>query len=154
VFEGGKNFDRFARDAMCGLVGAIPGFEESVHVGVRIVDKGPRMGEPITNGKDCSKKASLATPRGYTRGLSYSVPDFIVGEQPLAEFGRGGAVTRFNESFLVVEFKFSARALYNSYVAKGATQPEQFDAIAAYAGDHTYMHTALFIVVRSGNSAK
>jgi hypothetical protein len=39
-------------------------------------------------------------------------------------------------------------------VAKGATQPEQFDAIAAYAGDHTYMHTALFIVVRSGNSAK
>lgn len=64
------------------------------------------------------------------------------------------AARQYNQSFTVGDFKFSARVLYNDYVAKNARKPEQFDAIVAYAGDHTYLRTALFVVVRNGKDPR
>jgi hypothetical protein len=78
------------------------------------------------------------------------VPDFIIGAQPVASF-QG---PQYNQSFAVGDFKFSARALYNDYVAKHARKPEQFDAIVAYADNHTYLRTALFVVVRNGKNPR
>jgi hypothetical protein len=75
--------------------------------------------------------------------VPYGVPDFIIGDKPIA---RVEPPASFNEAFLVGDFKWSARALYDDYAAKHPRKPQQFEAVVGYAREHTYMHTALFIV--------
>jgi hypothetical protein len=150
-FDLGNAFGTLGGQLLCNTLGKIDGLEDQIHTGVRVSAAPSRfgpVGTPLTRGKDCTGEKNLPRPNpmGQSVGIRYGVPDFIIGDKPIADDGRS-----YNEAFLVGDFKWSAKALHDDYAAKHPRQPEQYAAVIGYAHEHTYLHTALFI---AGHNSK
>jgi len=141
----GRDFGALGARMLCSTIGRIDGLEDQIHSEVRVSavqsGRGP-VGTPLTAGRPCPPGENQPRPRGWTVGIKYAIPDFIIGDKPIASV----APRAFNRSFLVGDFKLSAKALYDDYAAKKPRKPEQFDATIGYAKQHTFMRTALFII--------
>lgn len=146
--EVGNLFGNKAHQLLCfGLdeVGASSDVKEMIHSNVRVAAAWtPTMiypGMPLTNGRNCTGK-NKPNRTGWSVGVPYGVPDFIIGDKPIEDLK--GPV--FNQAFTVGDFKWSLKSLHDYYAAKTPREPNQWTAITGYAKKHTYSRTALFIV--------
>ena len=81
---------------------------------------------------------------GLTLNASYSVPDFILGEKPIASLSK--TVAGYNKTELVGELKSRVSTMYGAYISPGK-QGRQLNAIIQYAKKHTTWRTAVFITI-------
>jgi RHS repeat-associated protein len=138
----GRAFDRAVRFAFCEIIGRGK-LGNKIHYGVRVVDRGPRLGDPISAGRNCNKENKSVL--GQTRGASYSVPDFIFGPAPLVP---PGGKSGMQKTAFIAEVKSHASTMYGEYISPGR-KSEQLDAILAYSGKHTETHIAMFVIAQN-----
>jgi RHS repeat-associated protein len=151
----GTAFDRGVKAAMCLALGGRDGVGDKIHMDVRVVNKGTRLGQPISAGNHCGTGRQLFEPNtpvlGQRRGARYSIPDFIIGQAPLVPPG-GRAGTR--KTYFVAEVKSLGSTLYSDYVSPGRKK-RQLQAILGYSVRNTETRLAFFIVAqryRKGNA--
>jgi RHS repeat-associated protein len=139
----GSVFDQAVRFAICQTLGKSAGLGNRIHFGVRIVDQGPRQGDPISAGRNCNG----ANPRvlGQRRGASYSIPDFIFGDAPLTKPNIGPPAYARTE--FIAEVKSRATTLSHEFV-RPASNARQLNAILQYARQHTSYQIAMFIIAK------
>ncbi len=151
----GTAFDRGVKAAMCLALGSAEGVRDKIHMDVRVVNKGIRLGQPISAGNHCGSGGDFPfepnTPvLGQRRGARYSIPDFIIGQAPLVPPG-GRAGTR--KTYFVAEVKSLGSTMYGEYVFRGRNK-KQLQAILGYSVRNTETRMAFFIVAqryRKGN---
>ena len=152
----GTAFDRGVKAAMCLALGNSEGVRDKIHMDVRVVDKGIRLGQPISAGNHCGSGGDFPfepnTPvLGQRRGARYSIPDFIIGQAPLVPPG-GRVGTR--KTYFVAEVKSLGSTMYSDYVSPGRKK-RQLSAILGYSVRNTETRLAFFIVAqryRKGNA--
>jgi len=136
----GRAFDLAVRLAMCNTIGRIDGIGREINYNVRVVNRGPRKGDPISAGRNCH--GPNVRVLGQTLGAKYSIPDFIFGTAPLTPPGGRAGMQR---TAFDAEVKRRAKTMYDEYISPGRMR-KQLDAILAYSGTHTYTHVAVFII--------
>jgi len=145
----GGAFDRAVKVAICSTIGKFEGVGDKIHVDVRIVNEGPRLGQPISAGNHCGSGVlpfEANTPvLGQRRGARYSIPDFIIGPVPLVPPG-GRAGTR--KTYFVAEVKSDASTMYGEYISPGRNK-KQLRAILGYSARNTETRVAFFIVAKN-----
>ncbi|HWQ92087.1 MAG TPA: RHS repeat-associated core domain-containing protein [Clostridia bacterium] len=144
-FDMGTLFGEKGQQVLCKTLGKIDGMEDQIHTHVRVSAAPSRfgpIGTPLTRGRDCNDEPGLPKSTGWSVGIPYGIPDFIIGDKPIASV----KPRSFNQALLVGDFKWSAKALHDDYAAKQPRKPEQYAAVIGYAKRHTLMHVGLFIV--------
>lgn len=145
----GRAFDRAVKVAICSTIGKFEGVGDKIHMDVRVVNKGIRLGQPISAGNHCGSGLLPFEPNtpvlGQRRGARYSIPDFIIGQAPLVPPG-GRAGTR--KTYFVAEVKSQASTMYGEYISPGRNK-KQLQAILGYSVRNTETRLAFFIVARN-----
>ncbi len=140
----GRGFGNAGWAALCLTLGKLEGMDDQIHQQVAVLDKGTDAGDPVSSGSHCGNIRNEPRLMGVALGRSFSVPDFIIGNSPVASAGP----ISYNKTMLVGDFKFTAGTMYRDYVAPGSHK-EQLDAIRMYASKHTYLRTSVFVVLQN-----
>ncbi|HWQ90359.1 MAG TPA: hypothetical protein VN673_01715 [Clostridia bacterium] len=145
----GTAFYRGVKAAMCLALGNVDGVRDKIHMDLRVVNKGIRLGQPISAGNHCGTGGDFpfepnTQVLGQRRGARYSIPDFIIGQAPLVPAG-GRAGTR--KTYFVAEVKSLGSTLYSDYVSPGRKK-RQLQAILGYSVRNTETRLAFFIVAQ------
>jgi RHS repeat-associated protein len=138
----GNAFDKAVHFAICEMLDT-SGLGDKANYNVRVVNHGPRRGDPISAGRNCAGRNTRVL--GQTLGASYSIPDFIFGPPPLVP--PGGPAGMQMTSF-IGEAKIRASTMYQDYFYPGRNKA-QLNAILGYGGKHTEEHIALFVILKN-----
>jgi len=156
ALDAGVQFGDIGYGILCQTIGRIPGMQDQIHRQVRVAAESGRgglirVGDPLTAGFHCPfSNPNQPRPEKRSVGISYGIPDFIIGDKPIRSLLLGD----YNQAFIVGDFKWSLQAMYDDYARQHPRKPQQFSATIGYAQRHTFMHAALFIVVNDNGKTR